>query len=264
MTTGDLVKNFLYTSNDQEAYRKNWKDVFDTDEAQKFWQTDKARSRQGKDRKNITIERFFHAFVRIKMWDFQLNDRQRKEFVKEDNVFETLKAFANDFGMNKQSLANEIISYAKLYKEFLNSDILDRSIPEYGCIERISCLINGTQNYAVVPYVLYILRNVASIDERNKIFNLLEIYLIRRMIAGSDNKSYSDLFSESLINGRKNTYVSLKVYLDERDGALELPSDTRIKVSVNSPKKLKENTALTILYFYETRISPTTSDSFNG
>ena len=264
LTTGDLVKNFLYTSNDQEAYRKNWKDVFDTDDAQKFWQTDKARSRQGKDRNNITIERFFHAFVRIKMWDFKLNEKQKKEFVKEDNVFETIKAFVNNFGMDRQDLANEIISYAKLYKEFLNSNIIDSSIPEYGCVERISCLINGTQNYAIVPYVLYILRNVASLDERNRIFNLLEIYLIRRMIAGSDNKSYSDLFSDSLINGKKNTYNSLKTYLEERkDSALELPSDTKIRLSVNSPKKLKENTARTILYFYETRISPTTNDSYN-
>ncbi len=264
LTTGDLVKNFLYTSNDQEAYRKNWKDVFDTDDAQKFWQTDKARSRQGKDRKNITIERFFHAFVRIKMWDFQLNERQKKEFVKEDNTFETIKAFVNDFGMDKQELANEIISYAKLYKDYLNSDILDSNIPEYGCIERISCLINGTQNYAIVPYVLYILRNVESNDEKDKIFNLLEIYLIRRMIASSDNKSYSELFSESLINRRKNTYSELKAYLEGRsDTSLEFPSDTKIKLLANSPKKLKENTARTILYFYETRISPTISDSYN-
>ena len=71
LTTGELMKNFLYEANDEEAYRNSWRPMFDTDEARKFWESDASSSRQSKSKDNTTIERFFHAFVRIKMWDFK-------------------------------------------------------------------------------------------------------------------------------------------------------------------------------------------------
>ena len=122
LTTGELMKNFLYGEADEEAYRTTWKIVFDTDEARAFWEADAAKTRQEKSKENTTIERFFHAFVRVKMWEFkdQLTDAQKRSFVKIGNVFATCKAFVEKFGMNKLDLANEIIMYAKLYREYLN------------------------------------------------------------------------------------------------------------------------------------------------
>ena len=192
LTTGELMKNFLYEANDETAYRNDWRPMFDTDEARKFWDADASAAHHSKSKDNATIERFFHAFVRLKMWDFKdhLNEAQRKNFVKAENIFSTCKSFVGEFGMDKQQLAKEILEYAKLFRENLNEDILDTRIPQHSGIKRISCIINTTKNYVVLPYVLYVLHEVADEAERNKIFDYLETYLVRRIIIKNTNKDY--------------------------------------------------------------------------
>lgn len=259
LTTCDLVKNFLYGPSDEEAYNENWKVVFeDNEDIRKFWDTDASKSRQEKNKDNSTIERFFHAFVRIKMWDFksQLTESQRKDFVKISNVFSTCKAFVEVFGMDKQDLANEIIEYAKLFRSCLGEEVLDdEKIPMYGCIKRISCFINATKQYSVIPYVLYILHEVDDINECNRIFTYLESYLVRRILSESNNNSYSDLFTEGLIGNRINGYDSLSNYISQKDSDLSMPSDGKIKLNISSRNKsLRVEQAQIVLYLWETKL----------
>lgn len=265
LTTGELMKNFLYGADDEEAYRTSWKPMFDTDEAREFWDSDASASRQAKSKDNSTIERFFHAFVRIKMWDFKskLSEYQRKSFVKAENVFVTCKAFVEKFEMNKQELAKEILCYAQLFKTYLNDDILDSRIPQHAGIKRISCLINATGNYVVIPYILYILNNVDSEAERNRIFGYLETYLVRRMLVKSSNNNYSDLFSENLIGQRINSYQALKAYIEEKgdEKALAMPTNEAVLLRA-STSSLDETAARAILYLNETKLSKTSEGTF--
>ena len=265
LTTGELMKNFLYEAQDEEAYKKSWKVIFDTDEARTFWESDAAKSRQSKSKDNTTIERFFHAFVRIKMWDFKeyLTDSQRKSFVKMENIFTSCKAFVEKFGMNKQDLANEIIEYAKLFRKHLGSDILDIRVPQHFGIKRISCFINATKSYAVIPYVLYILRTVHDEAERNKIFAYLEIYLVRRILSKSSNNNYSDLFSENLIGQRIQTLQDLKVYIESKNeiSALAMPQMAAIQKCLNN-SRFDEATSRIIYYLYETKLTKTSESDF--
>lgn len=261
LTTCDLVKNFLYGPNDQQAYEDNWRLVFEsTKEVREFWNTDASKSRQEKTKDNSVVERFFHAFVRIKMWDFkeQLTEAQKKDFVKMSNVFSTCKAFVDIFGVRKQDLAAQIIEYAKLFKEYLGEEILDDdNIPVHGGIKRISCFVNATKQYSVIPYILYVLHEVKEEDERNKIFAYLESYLVLRVLNESNNKSYSELFAESLIGNRINTARALRDYIGCKDDDVNLamPNSGRIKLNINSRKKgLGESLAQIILYLYETKL----------
>ena len=266
LTTGELIKNFLFESNDEIAYREGWKQVFDIDEAKNFWESDASMSRQAKSKANTILERFFHAFVRVKMWDFKdkLNVYQKKSFVKSENVFTTCKAFVEVFGMNKQDLANEILEYAKLYRKYLNESILDERIPQHAGISRLSCLINASKTYTAMPYVLYILRNVRDEQERNKIFGYLENYLIRRIFTKSSNNNYSDMFSENLIGQRKNSYNELIKYISEKhDSALDMPNNKDVKFGLNN-NKFDENTARLVLYLYETKLENTSNSKFKG
>ena len=141
LTTGELLKNFLYESKDEIAYKQNWYPIFDTDDAASFWDQSDTKRSQKVDPKDKLIEIFLYAYVRIKMWDFDLNDKQKKDFVKTSNVFSTCKAFHEVFGASKQDIANEIVEYAKLYKEYLSPDILDERIPSYDGIKRLACFI---------------------------------------------------------------------------------------------------------------------------
>lgn len=64
LSTGDLIKNFLYKPEDEDAYKNNWKPVFDDLSVKDFWNSSSSKSRQSKKKEDKTIERFFHAFVR--------------------------------------------------------------------------------------------------------------------------------------------------------------------------------------------------------
>ena len=267
LTTGELMKNFLYEANDEEAYRNSWRPMFDTDEARKFWESDASSSRQSKSKDNTTIERFFHAFVRIKMWDFKdsLTEVQRKNFVKTENIFITCKAFVEVFGMSKQELAKEILEYAQLFKTHLNDDILDTRIPQHAGIKRIACLINSTGSYAVIPYILYVLHEVESEAERNQIFGLLETYLVRRILVKSTNNNYSDLFSENLIGQRINTCQTLKAYIESKgsEKSLAMPTDSAVEFRLKF-SRMDETAARIVLYLYETKLTRTSDGVFNG
>ena len=266
LTTGELMKNFLYRADDEKVYNKTWKTVFDTEKASKFWDLDRAKIKQEKGAKNSNIEVFFHAFVRIKMWDFvdRLTISQRKSFVKSSNVFSTCKSFVDNFGMDRLELAEEILSYAKLFKDNFSTEILEERIPRYSGIKRIACLINATKSNAAIPYILYVLKNVAEESERNKIFGYIETYMIRRILADSKNNSYSEFFSESLICNKLLKFDDLKDFISNKDDSANLAMPSNVSVlsyTTTREKNLEENMARVILYMYESKIERSKDDA---
>ena len=253
LTTDELLKNYLYEEKDEEIYKQTWKVMFDSDTSKKFWGTDAASAKQAK--KDTVLDRFLHAFVLMKMWDFKLSAIHKKEFVKSENVYKACKAFHETYDMSKLDLANEIIRYAKIYRENLDDSVLDERIPKYSGIKRLACLINGNKSYVVLPYMLYILGNVKDNNERNKVFGYLETYLVRRLLCKSSSNSYTDLFSENLINKGVKTYNELRKYIEEKDQSsnLAMPTDDDLKLSIGQVN-LDERSIRTIFYLYETKL----------
>ncbi len=269
LTTGELVKNFLYRAEDEENYKSTWKNVFDVDSENEWWTQDRAKNRQAKDSKTSNIEIFFHAFVRVKMWDFKdrLTTEQRKNFVKTSNVLSSCKAFVEEFGMTRQKLASEIIEYAKLFRQNFSMDILNESIPSYSCIKRIACITNAMKGHAVIPYALYILKSVSDEGERNKIFGYIETYLIRRMLADSNNKSYSEFFAESLIENRLQTFDMLKEFIESKndDTNLAIPSDDKVKKNIIARNRSIDDTIASLLYYmYESKVRSGEDEKIQG
>lgn len=168
LTTDELLKNFLYSTQDEQIYRATWRKMFDTDEAHMYWGTDASTAKTSK--KDTVMDRFLQAFVRIKMWDFKdkLTTNDRIEFVRNENVYRACKAFVERFGMNKLYLADEILGYAEIYQKYFDESVLDkRDLPKVGCIERLILLVITTQTFSAIPYILYILKNVTDQNERN-------------------------------------------------------------------------------------------------
>ena len=61
----------------------------------------------------------------------------------------------------------------------------------------------------IVPYILYLLKNVPDVAERNAMFGYIESYILHRQICKSDNKNFSDLFAENLILNQVTTLEAL-------------------------------------------------------
>lgn len=237
LTIDELMKNFLYEIDDEEAYKHNWKPAFDDRDVRKFWGTDDAARKQVATDENKTITNFFYDFVRIKMWDFK--DKKgfdRKVFAQKNHIFNTCKAFVEVFHADKQELANEIIEYSKLYHKYFNKKNLDIRIPMTPCIERVACIAMANVP-SITPYLLYILKNVPDLNERNKIFGYIEKYLVRRMVCfnGDQNKNYVEFFGETLTGNRLDSYDKLKDYIERIDDTKNqrMPSDDEVRLSIH-------------------------------
>ena len=79
----------------------------------------------------------------------------------------------------------------------------------------------------------------------------------------SQDKTYSEFFAEQLIKNRRLTYVALVKHIAERETNLAIPSNQGILLK-GPEKKLDEVTARTILYFYETKKTLPSANTFNG
>lgn len=256
LTIDELMKNFLYKNNDEEAYRNNWKPAFDDDTVSKFWGTDDASRRQAASDENKTISNFFYHFVRIKMWDYNgMPGFDRKGFVMRNRIFDTCKAFVETFGADRQELANEIIAYSKLYYQYFNKENLNKRIPVTPGIERIACIAMAKES-TIAPYVLYVLKNQNSEAERNKIFGYLETYLMRRIMCfnGDLSKNYVEFFSETLIGNRLLTFDALKAYIEGIEGNNRMPSDEEMSVNIHQRTYSDESNARLVFYMQETSL----------
>lgn len=257
LTIDELMKNFLYDANEENAYINNWKPVFDDTESRDFWGTSDAARSQAKTDENKVISNFFYDFVRIKMWDFEGKPGfDRKSFVQKNQIFSTCKTFVEIFGTDKQTLANEIIEYAKLYKKYLNKKNLNVRIPMNSGVERVAC-IAMTKDSTITPYILYILKHVDDIKEQNIMFGFLETYLVRRMVALSTNanKMATEFYTEQLIAKQIDSYDKLKSYIMNisDDKNMHMPTDVEIASNIHKTLYGDESTPRLIFYLQETR-----------
>lgn len=266
LNTDELVKNFLYQAEDEQLYNQNWRPVFDAEDADSFWRTDLTAKRQDKQKKeDKTIEKFFHAFIHIKISDFDINDTDRKIFTRQDELANTCKRFINNFNVDKQDLANEIISYAKLYKKYFDPQILDSPIPRENGADRLAYIILAAKTPTVIPYFLYILTKVTDANEQRMIFGYLETYLVRRLLTQRGSNDYYRLFGEYLFKGKAFSFATLFEFISEKDHTtnLAMPDYDEIKRATNSrTKDIGEDTARLILYLYEAKTHNITS-SYN-
>lgn len=254
LTTAELLKNYFFTEHTREEYEELWRPIFERDrDVSSYWDMEITRGRT----KRTNIDAFFASYLSVKIQDPQIGvDPEHKNIYRRaDSIFTNYKSLVSTFHLDKTDLLYDILDYAEIYFQNINPDIDEIEIPGTPCIERINFLIYVLDSSTLLPYVLYILKNVKSIKERNNIFGYLESYIVRRIICKSDNNNYSDLFGQSLIAYQANTLEKLKDYIEARgnEQALALPVDQSVREhlhTVTHPNKR----ALAILYLMESRL----------
>lgn len=262
LTTGELLKNHLFNDGNVDIYDNKWAPIFDRGGSDyNYWMEKLTKGRL----KANNIETFFYYFMLVKMQDPSIRTNitaiDKKKYRKQEGLFESYKSLIRKQNLDVDALIKEIVEYATIYKNSFNQSVLSDYIPKYAGIERLGCMMFAQGTWTPVPYLLYILKTVADNTERNKIFGLLETYLVRRIICKSKNNNYSDLFSENLIGQGVNTYEALKAYLtdDSNRGALLMPSEEDVKSAIESNNLAKESQIL--LYLLESRINSQFSTS---
>lgn len=253
LTTAELLKNYLFNRDEIACYEKYWKEIFEKDESIKFyWDKEITTGRL----KRTFIDLFFYSYLQIKIQDPELKVRadDKIEFSKVENLFESYKRFIKDYSLDKTKLLEELREYATLFKENFDYNILDNELTSENTIERINAIIFGLDTSTLIPYILYILKNVEEEIQRNELFGIIESYVMRRMVCKASTKNYNQLFTDSLIS---NKIVSKKLFLDyvesRKDKVNYLPNDSELKLGFENSILINKQSA-GIIYFIESKI----------
>ena len=253
LTTAELLKNYFFQREDHVSFDKNWKEVFEGDEDTRlFWNREISAGRA--IRENIDI--FFYSFLQIKVQDQTLNvsSEDRKSYTKLDGLFDSYKRFIKDYEIDKNLLIEEIKEYASIYRQNIKFNVVNEELIADYSINRINAIIFGLDNTTVIPYVLYVLKEVKNSNERNQIWEYLESYLMRRLVCHAVNNNYNNLFSEKLLTNAATTKEILVEQIESQGATVNrMPEDEELKEGFFKSKLVNKQSA-GILYMLESAI----------
>ncbi len=253
LTTAELLKNYFFGRDDIQLYKDYWLSVFEKDNDTKdFWDTEVVTGRL----RRYFIDLFFYSFLQIKVQDsaYSVTTDDKDEFSKVEGLFDSYKKFIKNYGINKIELIAEIKEYAKVFMDNFDTEVIDRDLSVDNSVERINAIIFGLENTTLIPYVLFALKNVTDNAERDKIFQYLEAYIMRRMVCHANTKNYNQLFGERFISNKLLTKDDLKSFIEKRSDKVNfMPSDSELKIGFHD-SKLVNKQAAGILYFIESKV----------
>ena len=259
LTTGEMLKNYLYDETRIDEYERTWKQVFEGANLS-YWNDKIVLGRF----ENTHIENFFYRYMLVKMQDPEikrnLTASDIKNYRKQDGLFEKFKSLIEKNNLSVDSVIADVIDSAKLYMSTFRSEVLDEALTGSMGLDRLVGLMYVQDSWTMTPYILYVLKTQPNRIECQKIFGYMETYLIRRTFCKSKNNNYSDLFSENLIGQQINTYEAFKAYVNANErGSLLMPSDEDIEWAIMNEDQ-KRNVGV-LLYMLESKLNGAFSDS---
>lgn len=103
--------------------------------------------------------------------------------MKKRFLAQSYQHFINKYcGGNKNIVLDQMKEYAECFRNNLKPNQCGMSIPKEEGIERINVVIFGLKNTTMIPYILYIAKNVQDKNELNKMYGILESYIMRRVV----------------------------------------------------------------------------------
>lgn len=252
LTTAELLKNYFF-NRDINLYKKYWRDLFERDEdVKKYWDREITAGRV----KRTFIDLFFDALLQIKIQDkkFAVKTEDKLAYSRGEHLFESYKDFIKNY-MNGDNnlLLDEIKEYAEIFAKNFDYEIINREVSANNSIERLNAIIFGLDNSTLIPYILYVLRNVDDDDTKKDIFQFLESYIMRRMVVHTTNKNYNQLFTDRFIGNQLLTVDSIKDFIENSgDVSTFLPTDSELSDGFHKSILINKQTA-GILYLLESK-----------
>ena len=254
LTTAELLKNYFFGRQDVSKYKRYWFNTFEKDsETRNYWDKEITTGRL----KRTFADLFFFAYLQIRIQDSNLKVSAEDKifFSKADKLFDSYKHFIKKYlNSDKRAVYEEIQEYAEIFRKAIDISIIDGELPAHAGIERINAVMFALDTTTLIPYVLYVEKNVVDPEELEKIYAYLETYVMRRLVTKQTTKNYNHLFTDNLILNQVLSEEQLSIHISEQEDRINrLPSDDEVRVAFHETI-LTNKYAAGVLYLIESKI----------
>lgn len=267
LTTSELLKNYFFSRNSLTDYQTIWEPVFEKDAATKaYWDTIIETGRIRRPLIDIFFDAYFQLFIQNKKYSISTEDKLI--YARTDRLSNSYQSFVDNYcGGNKQIILSSLKEYAELFRNTFQPDICDTTIPPTFGIERLNVVIFGLKTTTLIPYILYLAKNISNPIILNEMYGILESYVMRRIVTHATSKNYNNLFLSLIANEILDT-TSLRTRLQAVSGTNSyVPTDAELQDGFYHSKLLNLHSK-GILYLIESHIRPAQSavvlHGFNG
>lgn len=255
LTTAELLKNYFFNRENEQAFKECWEDVFEpTAEKREYWEQEVVTGRI----KRTLIDLFFDAFLQILVQDKKrgVTTEDKLYYSRTSNLFHSYKDFIGRYcNGDKDELLDSMKAYAEVFESTFDPSCCDADIPSAPGVERLNVLIFGLKNSTLIPYVLYVRKNAESPSRESEVYALLESYIVRRMLVQATTKNYNRLFTSLILNEVMDAEALRKALSANEEATTYMPGDAEIRAAFEE-KCLYNLQSKGVLYLLESAIRP--------
>ena len=221
LTISELLKNYIFRDDElKPLYEEYWFNLFESEEEDtNFWNATKTSGRI----KRTNLELLLYCVLII----------ETGKEVKIEKLFNQFKKYLKDKSTEeKKAFLKRLHNHAKTYREFPSSSQLSEI--QYSDTEtRVFHVIEYLEITTVYPLLLKIYDGVTDDTERLSILEILESYLVRRVLTKLTSKNYNRFFIQLIGDLSKQEYITAKVFAEKLLGFTQdtnrFPNDEEFK-----------------------------------
>lgn len=255
LTTSELLKNYFFSRETVKEYEDKWEQVFEKDDETKaYWDTEIETGRMKRALIDIFFDAFFQQFIQDKKYNVSTEDKIL--YARVDKIAQSYQQFIKTYCKgDKAVVLNNLKGYAECFRKTFDPKYCDMALPREFGIERMNVLIFGLKNTTMIPYVLYVAKNVSDPQELTRIYHILEGYVMRRMVAHVSTKNYNNMFTLLIRNQALDADSLLKRLEDSKETTTYVPTDVEVENGFQTSHLTNLQTR-GILYLIESYIRP--------
>ena len=260
LTTSELLKNYFFSRETVSDYEARWESVFEKDdETRSYWETEIETGRVRRAMIDIFFDSYFQIFVQDRR--YSISNEDKIMYARVDKLALSYQHFINTYcGGNKNVVLGPMKDYATCFMQTFRPDYCTRNTPAAFGIERLNVVIFGLKTSTLIPYVLYVAKNVFDEEERNRMYGILESYIMRRMVVHTSTKNYNNLFTSLILNTVLDADALLTRLKSGNDATTYIPDDEELKSGFEK-SKLVNLQSRGIIYLIESRERPDQSST---
>ena len=260
LTTSELLKNYFFNRDTVAEYEEKWVSVFEKDEETKaYWDQQIEVGRTKRAMIDIFFDSFFQLFIQDRRYNISNEDKLM--YARVDKLAQSYQHFINTYcNGDKSHVLRYLKDYAYCYMQCFRPEYCDMNIPAAYGIERLNVIIFGLKNTTLIPYVLYIAKNITDETELNQMYALLESYVMRRIVVHASTKNYNNLFTSLMLNRVLDSNTLFSRLTATNEATTYIPDNEELHNGFKT-SKLVNLQSKGILYLIESRIRPSNAST---